>query len=372
MNYLTLDVETTTGNGGDPFDGMNQLIAIGWYNSDGLGDVLRPVFKDYIQNLVDTHDMIIGCNLKFDLHWLKRLGINFEGKKLYDIQVADYILSHQKNTFSSLNSIAERLLGEKKLDVVNDQYWSQGIDTDKIPWDTLYEYCLQDCRLTFQCAMKQMELTPKYQHTIMSIAMQDLAVLQEMEWAGLRFDRDQASVEADKAMKEKEEIIATLKGNTKVPESFNWSSPKQLSALLFGGKVTLSERVPDGTWKSGKRQGMVKFKTVDTTYVFPRLLTPIKGTETKTQGVFSTDEEHLTKLGKHGMVADILRIRAIEKLIGTYLQKLPAMQDEHNWGKQYIHGQFSQTTTATGRLASSRPNLQNFPPEANRLIISRY
>jgi DNA polymerase I-like protein with 3'-5' exonuclease and polymerase domains len=173
-------------------------------------------------------------------------------------------------------------------------------------------------------------------------------------------------------MKEKEELIATLKGNTKVPESFNWSSPKQLSALLFGGKVTLSERVPDGTWKSGKRQGMVKFKTVDTTYVFPRLLTPIKGTETKTQGVFSTDEEHLTKLGKHGMVADILRIRAIEKLIGTYLQKLPAMQDEHNWGKQYIHGQFSQTTTATGRLASSRPNLQNFPPEANRLIISRY
>ena len=370
--YLVLDVETTIGNNADPFDSNNRLICIGWVNSEGLGGCDHALNPAYFQELIDSHDVIVGCNLKFDLHWLKRFGLDFSKKKLYDISVAEYILSHQKHTFPSLNDMASAMLGERKLDIVMENYWSKGIDTDKIPFDVLSDYCKQDCVLTMKIAKLQMEKTPEYQKTIISLAMQDLAVLQEMEWNGLCFDRERANSEAEAALKEKEEIIERLKGRTKVPEMFNWNSTKQLSALLFGGKITYAEKIPNGVWKSGKRENQVKFKTVETTYSFVRQYNPLNGTETNVPGVWSTDEEHLTKLGKDGIVTDILRIRAIEKLIGTYLLKLPALQDEHNWGHKYIHGQFNQTTTATGRLASSRPCLQNFPPEANRLIVSRY
>ena len=116
----------------------------------------------------------------------------------------------------------------------------------------------------------------------------------------------------------------------------------------------------------------MKFKRIKIPYTFPRRYKPLKGSESAVEGVYSTDEETLTKLGKEGIVGKILEIRRIEKLMSTYYTKLPQMQEELHWDKNYIYGNFDQTTTATGRLASSKPNLQNFPPEANRLFVSRY
>lgn len=368
---LVLDVEVTTHSDGSPFNSANSLVCIGWY--DGTkGGVVKPDEYLFIQSLVNQADLIIGFNFKFDYHWLKKIGINLKGKKFYDCQIAEYILSHQHNTFPSLDDTAFKLLGKKKLDVVKTEYWDKGINTTGIPWEILSEYCYKDCQLTYEVYEQLVKNTPNYQKTIISLAMQDMLVLQEMEWNGSRFNREQALIEEEKALKRKNEILEKLFNTTKVPEQFNFASPKQLSALLYGGKIPFTHKVPNGVWKSGQREGQVKFKNVTNIHIFPRLYTPVKGTESAEKGVWSTGEDALTKLGKEGIVADILEIRAIDKLVGTYLRKLPAMQDENNWGKQYIYGQFGQTTTATGRLASSKPNLQNMAPEANKLIITRY
>lgn len=372
MKLLTLDVETTIYNDGDPFDDRNSLVCIGMYGDD-YHEVVKPTSLTLckVQEQINRADIIIGFNFKFDMHWLQRVGLSLEGKRIWDVQLAAYILSHQRKSFPSLNEEAEEYLGERKQDVIKTEYWEQGIDTDKVPWDLLYAYCLHDCELTYKIAKLQMEQVPHYQKRLMSLCMQDLVVLQEMEWNGLRFDRDKAQEEEDKLQIEKEKLLDELKIYN-VPDEFNWSSTQQLSALLYGGKLTFGTKVPDGVWKSGAKAGQVRFRKVETTYVFPRRYTPIKGTETQKQGIWSTDEEALTKLGKDDIITTILRIRSIDKVIGTYLQKLPIMQDTRHWGTKYLHGQFNQTTTATGRLASSRPNLQNFPPEANGLIITRY
>lgn len=372
VKYLTIDVETTIGNGGNPFDVYNNLICIGVRTSDGFAAVYDVSARNEVQKMVDAADVLIGFNFKFDLHWLRRWGIDFSGKRVYDPQLVEYFLSYQRNSFPSLNDVAFKYTGERKLTVVEDEYWSVGIDTDKIPKDILYEYCGKDVELTHKAALAQMALIPPYQKNIISLAHQDLLVLEEMETNGLRFNREAARIEEEKAQKEKEALIAKLQGEIAVPDGFNWASTRHLSAVLFGGKISIAEKVPNGVWKSGEKAGQVKFKKVEKEYVFPRRMTPLKGTESSYKGVYSTSDDHLTKLGKTELLLDILRIRAIDKLIGTYLQKLPVMQDTYNWGKEYIHGQYDQTTTATGRLASSRPNQQNFPPEANRLIISRY
>lgn len=370
MKYLVLDVETTISNDGDPFDTSNKLVCIGYYSPDVFGGV-SPAKKDYVQGLIDKAEILVGFNFKFDLHWLQRLGLKFEGKKIYDVQLVDYILSSQTHSFPALDEVAYNLLGEKKLDIVKTEYWEKGIDTDKIPWNILSEYCLRDCELTYKLLLKQKELTPPYQKTLISLSHQDLLILQQMEYHGLRFDREQAKIEEEKALKRKEELLESLKIH-KVPEEFNWASPVQLSALLYGGTLTFLSKVPDGIWKSGVKKGQVKFKRVPKDYTFPRKYKPIPGSEGAKKGTYSTQEEVLVKLGKDGLVGTILEIRAIDKLVGTYLQKLPVMQETHNWGKEYLYGQFNQTTTATGRLASSKPNLQNFPEGADRLLVSRF
>jgi len=368
---LVLDVEVTTHSDGSPFNSANSLVCIGWY--DGTkGGVVKPDEYLFIQSLVNQADLIIGFNFKFDYHWLKKIGIDLKGKKIYDCQLAEYVLSHQLKSFPALDEIAYELFGERKLDIVKTEYWEKGIDTDKVPWEILSEYCLKDCELTYKVYEHQILNTPPYQKTLISLVMQDLVVLQNMEWNGLRFNREQAFVEEEKAIKRKEELLEKLFKTTKVPEQFNFASPKQLSALLFGGKIPFTHKVPNGIWKTGQKQGKVRFKNVTNIHIFPRLYTPIKGTEGQEQGVWSTGEEVLTKLGKEGIVADILEIRALDKLVGTYLRKLPVMQDENNWGKQYLYGQYNQTTTTTGRLASSKPNQQNFPEEIDALLISRF
>lgn len=368
---LVLDVEVTTLSNGSSFNSENRLICVGWF--DGTeGGVVRPTEISFLQSLINRADLLIGFNFKFDLHWLDKIGLNVEDKRIYDCQIAEYILSHQRHAFPALNDLSVSLFGEGKLDVIKTEYWDKGIDTDKIPWDILAEYCHKDCVLTYKLYEYQQKVIPPYQKTLISLCMQDLLVLKEMEKNGVRFDRDGAFKKEEEALKEKEEILAKLFQTTKVPDEFNFSSPKQLSALLYGGKLVFFEKSPNGTWKSGPRQGTVKFKKTAKEYVFPRRYTPLKGTEGQEKGVWSTDEATLTKLGKEGIVADILRIRSIDKLVGTYLRKLPAMQDENNWDKRYIYGQYNQTTTGTGRLASIRPNLQNFSKEVNELLITRY
>src|SRR3990170_2220747 len=114
LRYLCLDSETTTFANGNPFSRKNKLCYVGLRTFDGCYYDFPIEYNDYpygesltkIQELVNEHDCIVGFNLKFDLHWLIRYGINLSGKKCFDTQLVEFILHNQSNPYPSLHDTA--------------------------------------------------------------------------------------------------------------------------------------------------------------------------------------------------------------------------------------------------------------------------
>lgn len=156
MNILTFDFECTTWNKGNAFDRRNFAVCLGirWLDrkqTEVFYD-LSPQSQDWIdiqESILDA-DMLVGFNLKFDLHWLRRLGINFEGKRVWDCQLAEFLLNNQKTPYPSLDQAAAKYGLHKKLDVVKLEYWDKGKNTDEVPREILTEYCAHDVELTEQ------------------------------------------------------------------------------------------------------------------------------------------------------------------------------------------------------------------------------
>jgi DNA polymerase I-like protein with 3'-5' exonuclease and polymerase domains len=128
-----------------------------------------------------------------------------------------------------------------------------------------------------------------------------------------------------------------------------------------------------GFFKTGARAGQPKYKNIVIEHVLPRLYQPLKGSELQKEGFFATDEGTLRKLkGKKETVNLLLELAKLEKLNGTYYKGLVKLREEMHWSKGLLHGQFNQTTAATGRLSSNKPNLQNFASELQDIFISKY
>lgn len=373
MKDLCFDFETTTYNNGSPFDSRNSAVCVATLRSGGKPMVYHCNDGGLSSLLLDIQwaDRLIGFNLKFDLHWLRRLGIDFSGKKVYDPQASEFVLSGQTHRFPSLDDVAHKYLNATKNDEVR-RYWEEGYQTYDIPWEILSAYAAKDVDLTLQAAYQQILQTPDLLKKLISLVNQDLLVLEEMEWNGFKFDRGLSIHKAQ----ELEITIAELQWKHNVLHNvpnFNWASNEHLSALLFGGTITEPIKVPVGHFKSGQKQGQVKFKNEVKEHHLPRLYTPPSGTETKKPGIYSVDEDSLASLsGKHsGLIEDLLKIKKMQKELNTYLYGLPKKQDE-GFYTDYIYGQFNQCVAATGRLSSSNPNLQNLSEEAGRCLVSRF
>lgn len=370
MKDLCLDVETTTFNKGSPFDRRNQLVCIA--STDGKDtEVIRPTPDGLklFQKRINDADRLIGFNLKFDLHWLRRIGLEFSGKRVYDVQAAEFILSGQTHKFPSLDEVALKYLNETKIDEVRG-YWERGVQTNEIPWETLAKYAAKDVDLTLQAASKQILQTPEPLKKLISLVNQDLLVLEEMEWNGIKFNREEALFKAD----DLEIKIVELQGKHhflhNVP-NFNWGSGDHLRALLYGGEIKEPIKVPVGHFKSGAKAGQVKFKNDFRIHKLPRLFDPPK--QLTEGGKYSVDEPALLELkgSKDDLIKDLLEIKRIQKEVSTYLRGLAKKQDEGGY-TDYIYGKFNQCVAATGRLSSSDPNLQNLSEEGGRCFMSRY
>lgn len=154
---------------------------------------------------------------------------------------------------------------------------------------------------------------------------------------------------------------------------FNFNSNDHLSAFLYGGIVKEDGKEFVGFYKSGEKAGQPKYKNVIIEHQLPRLYTPLKGSEMAKAGNFAVDEGTLRKLkGKRKVLDLVLELAKLEKLNGTYYRGLVKLRNEMHWEPNTLHGQFNQTTAATGRLSSSKPNLQNFASELQDIFISRY
>lgn len=374
MTYaMALDVEVTTHQKGSPFHPDNFLVTIS--TKSELWHKYYNIYKDKtlldkVQEDVDNCSLLVLFNGKFDLHWLRKVGINFANKKIWDCQNYEFLNSNQTIPYPSLDKTAERFGLPLKPDKIKE-YWDQGIQTHEIPEQELEEYALHDTEVTWQVYLRQKEELDPRKRTLLSLVNQDLLVLEEMEYNGLAFDRKKSLQMAEENNKKIEELQQSLGAYHNVP-NFNWSSNDHLSALLYGGNINDIRKVPDGIYKTGKKAGQVKYKNEPVVYKLPRLYKPLKGSEVKKAGYYSVDEDTLRKLdGEADLVIKILEIKKLEKDNSTYLIGLPKLQDTYGWN-EYIHGQFNQCVAATGRLSSSKPNLQNLSEKSQKCFRSRY
>lgn len=219
------------------------------------------------------------------------------------------------------------------------------------------------------------------------IQCEDLVVLAEMEWNGMVFDAGGARNKARELQTKCDELVERFKNLTSC-EFGNIGSGSFCSVILYGGTIEEELRIPIGVFKTGAKKGQVRYKREIVSHGFPRLVEPPKDQETaksvkrredgeaETPTEWGVSEPVLKKLRATGLakkiIQTILEYRELEKLRGTYLEGWSNLIDEQHWGKDMIHGQLNQCVAQTGRIASSKPNLQNADKETKKFLISRY
>lgn len=381
MNVLTLDWETTTRNKGNPFDLNNKAVVCGFkFLGMKSWDVYydEKGYRETLQDAVGNADLLVGFNIKFDLHWLQREGVTFLGKRVWDTQLAEFILEDMKNPYPSLDQAAEKYGLPKKLDVVKTEYWDKGIYTPDIPREILSDYLRQDLLLTEQVYLKQLEQfegEAKGKYALFKLQCLDLLTLQEMEWNGIYFNTEKARAKAEEIQNELDELQETFSGwfnNAPI----NIASNDHISCILYGGVISIDDRVPVGVFKTGAKIGEVRYKLVRKEYEFPRLVEPLKGSETAKEGYWKVNEDVLRQLKPNKQVKKILdlldRYSKLDKLKNTYLIGWSNLIDTMGWEKDMIHGNLNQCVAGTGRLSSTKPNLQNADPTTKIYCESRY
>lgn len=264
----------------------------------------------------------IGQNIKYDLEVLAAYGVKLAGP-MFDTMIAHYLI--QPELRHNMDFMAEVYLHYRTIhidELIGPKGKKQLSMRDLAP-EQVYEYAAEDADVTL---MLKNKLEPELERIGASslfadIEMPLMPVLASMELGGVRIDTESLAETSNiltKRMNDLELRIHSLAGR-----EFNVSSPKQVGEVLFD-----------------------EMKITD------------KPKKTKT-GQYVTSEEVLQTLrGKHEIVADILEHRGLKKLLGTYVDALPKLINPRTG---HIHTSFNQTVTATGRLSSSDPNLQNIP-----------
>lgn len=277
------------------------------------------IFKPAFEN---PDSLKIGQNIKYDLIMLANYGVTLKGK-MFDTMIAHYVL--QPELRHGMDYLAEIYLKYETIkieELIGAKGKKQGNMRDLAP-EAVYKYACEDADVTLK--LKQVlgnELeTNGVKKLFEEIEMPLVPVLAYMERNGVRIDTEalkETSRHFTARMNQIEEEVHQLAGM-----EFNIASPKQVGEVLFD-----------------------RLKIVE------------KAKKTKT-GQYVTSEEVLESLrGKHEIVGKILEHRGLKKLLGTYIDALPQLI---NPATGRIHTSFNQTVTATGRLSSSNPNLQNIP-----------
>jgi len=378
---IFLDCETTTHNKGHPFDPRNRLVSYVvngefHYHSD-------PNFRVRTYGTAPT---FVGFNIKFDLHWVD---VPLDDVKIWDCQLAEFVLSGQKDKLMSLDETLERYgLPLKKGDLVKE-YWAAGVQTDKIPVEILKEYNLADVEPLPQVFQYQWERCSPLQRKLVFLLGEDMKVLMEMERKGIKFDKEGAQRKLDELKRSLEKIEEQLRSFLPPIQHgvFNWDSGDHLSALLYGGELAFDYATEEpSVYKSGDKKGQeyVKRSWHVETCDFPQRFKPLENSEVKktrdapgtTTKFYQTDDPTLKQLTTRNkeskLLLSLLAERAkqikLAEMLTTLFEKTATM----NWQDGCIHPQYNQNIVATGRLSSSGPNMQNQPPAVDEFLITRY
>ena len=323
---LSFDTETTSTNAIDAelvglsfaveeFKAVYVAVPAEREAAQRMVDIFRPLYQS-------EHIIKVGQNIKYDYEVLRRYGIEVRGP-MFDTMLAHYIV--QPELHHNMDYMAETLLGYQTIHIdqlIGPRGKGQRSMRDLQPQE-VYEYAAEDADVTLRLknVLEQKLKEVDGERLFYDIEMPLVPVLAEMELTGVCLDTAalaETGKNFNRRLAEYEQKIYAEAG-----ETFNISSPKQVGDIFFG-----------------------KMKIVD------------KPKKTK-KGQYVTSEEVLTQLRSRApIVDDILSYRGLKKLLGTYVEALPRLINPRTG---HIHTCFNQAITATGRLSSSDPNLQNIP-----------
>ena len=325
-DIFSLDTETT---GTDPITA--ELVGMSFsYAENQAFYIPVPKEREKVLNIVNKlkplfeneKSLKVGQNIKYDMLVLENYGVQVKGP-LFDTMIAHYVL--QPELHHNMDYLAEVYLKYQTIpieDLIGPKGKNQRNMRDLSPVD-IYKYACEDADITLKLKnILEKELEENGVKSLFEeIEMPLVPVLAYMERNGVRIDTEalkETSKHFTERMQAIEEEVHEMAGS-----DFNIASPKQVGEVLFD-----------------------KLKIVE------------KAKKTKT-GQYVTSEEVLESLrGKHEIVGKILEHRGLKKLLGTYIDALPLLVNPKT---DRIHTSFNQTVTATGRLSSSNPNIQNIP-----------
>jgi DNA polymerase-1 len=277
------------------------------------------LLKPLLENKQKT---IIGQNIKFDAMVMKNYGVELSGP-FFDTMIAHYLLEPEMR--HNMDYLSESYLDYKPVSItslIGKKGAGQKTMRD-IEVDLVKEYAAEDADITLQLKnhLEPLLIRENLIDLFNNLEAPLLKVLADMEYEGIRVDVDflkAYSIQLKEEIKLLENKIYELAGS-----AFNIASPKQVGEILFD-----------------------------------KLKIPYKWRKTKS-GQYATDEEKLAELeGQHPIIGEILNHRGLSKLKSTYVDALPNMVNPNT---KRIHSSFNQALTATGRLSSNNPNLQNIP-----------
>jgi DNA polymerase I-like protein with 3'-5' exonuclease and polymerase domains len=380
MRVLTVDVEASGANHANSFGVSNKLACVGLFDGKHYsfvdiehGALPYAVGLEQITQAFARAELVIGFGIKYDLNWLHRYIPNLPRKPVFDCQLAQFILDAQTSSYPSLNDVLLRYALRLKDERIKNEYWDQGRSTLEVPVELLREYNEYDCTGTYQVYLRQRELLKGNQVVLFRLHCDDLLVLQEMEYNGLLYNTEESLRLAKEIEGELNATYDLLKPYA-LGRDINWNSPKQCSAVLYGGEIVFKVREStERTLKSGERKFGERWG--EQVVLYPRLVSPLEKTELQ-DGSYSVNEDALRSLKATGaagtLVRLILKVSELDKLRGTYYLGIPNIIRKYDWEPQVIHGNISQCVAKTGRTASSKPNIQNFDPRLKPLFYSRY
>ena len=292
-----------------------------WYvsftaeNTPAFAEAVRPLFEN-------ERITKVAQNIKFDLMVLSRLGIEVRGRKI-DTMIVHYLLDSESR--HNMNFLAERYLSYSPIPIENlIGKGTRTLTMDQVAIPLVKEYAAEDADITMQ--LKQvlwpMLCEQRLEELYLKVEEPMIDVLADMELAGVKIDTQQLADYAVELNQLSQALEREIREIADEP-TLNINSARQLGEVLFA-----KMRITDKPKMTRTRQ-------------------------------FSTDEEYLQGFaGKHRIVDLILQYRGVKKLISTYVEALPLLVNPVT-GR--IHTSFNQAVTATGRLSSTNPNLQNIP-----------
>ncbi len=278
-------------------------------------EIIRPLFEN-------ERIAKIGQNIKFDLMVLRQLGVEVRGR-FYDTMILHYLLDPESR--HNMNILAEKYLNYRPIEI--ETLIGKGakqLTMDLVNVERVKEYAAEDADVTLRLKRVLFPLVEQIglQHLYFEVEAPMITVLADIEMAGVRIDTEALAtyaVELNRKLAELEDAVRAEAGEP----NLNINSTRQLGEVLFA-KMRIAEK--------------------------PKM--------TKTKQ-FCTDEEYLQSFAhKHRIVDLILEYRGVKKLLSTYVEALPQLVNRRT-GR--IHTSFNQAVTATGRLSSTNPNLQNIP-----------